>query len=218
MKSYTDLTDNELVNLTEDEIKRYIDYECAQKGIALLPKNPEKPQLGKPEPDVTYYIIGDFLLYEQKEALDLLEFLQKLKLASLENRYDKDKKIKPISEYDMPKIQTGCAYSKEKFTEIQDEIKKYNETMEMYNELKDEYDKAYNGRKDVIKEINTLINDARKAISRKDFLREQWTRYNDLAEGNTAIALNFMLKAYPEVEKDEELLDEFKASVVTSNE
>src|SRR5438270_881876 len=55
MQNIYDMTTSEVAALTEEEIKSFIDIECASKGVMLLPPEPMKPVQPEIKQDVTMY-------------------------------------------------------------------------------------------------------------------------------------------------------------------
>ena len=55
MRDIYDMTTNEAAALTDEEIKSFIDIECASKGVMLLPPEPVQPLQPEIVQDVTIY-------------------------------------------------------------------------------------------------------------------------------------------------------------------
>jgi len=69
-KRLIDLTDNDLIQMNEEQLRNLIDYECALAGVPLLPKLPIEPKQRREgiEPDLTLYKLGGVLLRDTRRS------------------------------------------------------------------------------------------------------------------------------------------------------
>lgn len=88
MKRFKDLTNDEIYHLEEEEIKYWVDLECAFSDKPLPPpplgEEPEKPEIN---PDLELYGIGLYAFYyvkNEKEAAIILEAMKAVSLFKVE--------------------------------------------------------------------------------------------------------------------------------------
>lgn len=91
MKKFAELTDAEIYNLSEEEIKTYKKVELAEHGV-IFPVNPQKPELeDEPKPDITVFtipLIESRLAFKNEEdARNVLAAIQQATSAGFVERY-----------------------------------------------------------------------------------------------------------------------------------
>lgn len=213
MKRYYDLNEEELLNLSDEDTNRLIDYECAEDGVAFLPPKPVEPQKPEYETDLAAYSIGSWYFIDHTAASAAYAALTAGTLYDdvYHNGNFKTLKVVEPKDYGYPQLKTEKFISNELYAQIGAELEAYDMKKKEYDADKKMYDKAYEGRKHIVQAVYEAISEARNNQITRARLREDFARYLNLAEGNATIALNFLLKAKPEIEEDyPELLDEFK--------
>lgn len=196
MKRLNEMTNGELLELTDEEKTNLIDLECAHGGVALLPPLPEKVEVSKPEKDMIIYEIPSFYLQNKDDAdmiVDLVESRQ-MKMAD----YDWSGSERIFKEKSMEiKISCKKCYSKNTLDKYKSDNKEALEAKKAYDTLKDLYNDIRSDRKDIVEDIYGKINEAWKEKSRKDSLQISFDRYLSLAENNATTALKFLRDANP---------------------
>ena len=77
MLRFTEMTDAELLALTETELEELIDLECAYEGIPLLPPKPEEPiKPANLRPDTSVFHFDDIYITDPEEARRAEELLR----------------------------------------------------------------------------------------------------------------------------------------------
>jgi hypothetical protein len=80
MKRFNDLSKDEIYNLSQEEVNRYIDIECAMQGIGLMPEQPVKPEVKEYPKDAMIYFIKDLKVTTLEEANMILNILNQVNL------------------------------------------------------------------------------------------------------------------------------------------
>lgn len=198
MKRLTAYTRAELAELTEDEIQKLIDLECASEGIALLPPKPEKtPELELPEPDLKAYVVAGIIVSDMKHASRLLETITSGTIFKSDYSGDYNRKyLKPLkqADYNYPKIEQESYYSPELYDELKRREKAHKEQYGAWKQLEKQYDEALEARQSIASEVFKAINEARDYYFEIERIRSQFERYLVLAENNRQIAMNFLEK------------------------
>lgn len=199
------LTDEELAALTEEQIERYIDLACAQRGIRLLPPEPKKPELtAEPLPDVTLFKVGSWYFTDENEARALLDLLYK-STSMVDKEWTEVGKYRlskdsPLESWNAPKLERSSAYSRSLYAEYEAIFEKNEREREAYEAKRKEYDEILRQRAEVESEILTAIQDAVARINKRERLQKEFQRYLDLAEGDRRVAMRFFRDAYPDEE------------------
>lgn len=209
--SFFDLNDTQISKLDQKSIERYIDYECAVEGIPLLPEKPvPPPNLPEHEPDATTFTLPQITVATQQEANRIIALVAELKLVRT-NYLGRGYDTHYISgEERMPQLDIKRVFSKEMFDDIGDKLEEQKDLQSEYNRKKNEYDSADRNRRDILKRVNETLKEVKERFAKKDYLRLEWARYIDLAEGNAEIAYNFMKKVHTDLDLHPDLVEEFE--------
>jgi hypothetical protein len=212
MKRIHEMNDAEILALTDDQITKLIDYECALEGVPLLPPTPgDEPKNTLPEPDTTCYFVGGVLTTDKKLADKIYEVLTSGSLVTTDYSRDYNNKyLKPLNpeDYSYPAITIQKHRSKKQWAACEDQYRVYKEAKNQYDEIKQLYDEASKSRQNVIDQVYDKINFVRSVKNQQDYIRTEFARYLELAENNATIAMNFLLKAKPAAKDHPDLIEE----------
>ncbi len=213
MKRLKELSREELVNLTEEEVNELIDLECMYEGKPLIvekPKYLDIPEL--PEKDIAYYEVAGYVFTDKEDAIAIKEFIEnsnsRVKLDYSGSNYD-NKYVKKINDSDYEKpvtIKSGVAYSVEQYKKILDILNKIKEVKEINNDRKSEYDEIISQRSDVVNACYSAIGKASAELYEINLAINAFEKYLKLSGGNEEVATNFFKestygKLYDEVIK-----------------
>lgn len=200
MKRIFDMNDEELLALDEDSVVKLIDYECALEGIPMLPPNPGPPPVA--EKDVVVYKVGGFKTTSSEHASCIMKAVVEGPL--VKTVYDhnyKDPYIVQIvqDDHDYPKVETELRYSAELWDVIKTGLEKFESCKVEYSRLDKAFKEALAARSDIDDRAWGQISEARTRRNDREEIRSQFARYLELAENNTTVAMNFLLKARPAI-------------------
>lgn len=207
MKTIFDLSRDEVVELTDEDISLYIDKELANKGIPIEAKNwniKNKKEVVYPRTGVPVFMLKDIGIGFRtiEGATEVANLLVKYNAFKTESRY-------MAGSYEQfwimkggvcPAVKGETGYSKEEFDKIDEKnknpeltsINTFNDTVKKANEIKDRVLKyVYN-----IKQERSYNND----------LVGIFERYKDIADGDMEVAMNFIKEAYPFNEETESFI------------
>jgi hypothetical protein len=210
MKRIHEMNDAEILTLTDDQITKLIDYECALEGVPFLPPNPgPKPEKPAMEKGKTCYSIGGVYVLDMKHAVKILEaitsdtvFKTDYTGSDYNNQY-----LKRLStdDYGYPSITTHEYPLPEQWDKVKDAMAAYKHTLKAWEELNTAYTSAVTGRQDIVDAAYETVSAARNRRYEMDSLRSEFERYMELAEQNPTVAMNFLVKSrnivcnYPEL-------------------
>lgn len=210
MKRIKDLTRDELVALTDDQIQRYIDIECAEDGVALLPPAPTEPDVAAPEPDIECWSIPSVIFRERADALKVIDLITGLSRVMQENlggwRYHYNY-MTPRTPTDDDRIdpKRERMWSPKRFDESRNAVDAANEAKEEYRKKKDAFDRALSMRAEVAKRVREKVDGAHAEVWEEDNVRREFNRYVEIADGDKTTALRFFKNAHKQYD-DEWLL------------
>jgi hypothetical protein len=200
MKSFHDLTDAEVLALTPAEVERYIDVECAQQGVPLLPPEPIEPEYDpEPEADVIVFSIsGVSYSFTDRDAAVAIAAA-----VSGANRVDTagtPARISPVPSYyeDAGELKEKRVLSEAAYVTARAVIEGNQAKKDCYEEAVKEFKNARTRRAEVAEEVYERRREVTDKAARKTFLDTQYARYLDLAGGDSAVATRFLIDAYPD--------------------
>lgn len=207
MKTVFDLSRDEIVALTDEDISLYIDKELANKGIPIEAKNwniKNKKEVVYPRTGVPVFMLKDIGIGFRtiEGATEVANLLVKYNAFKTESRYlaGSYEQFWIMKEGVCPAVKGETGYSKEEFDKIDEKnknpeltsINTFNDTVKKANEIKDRVLKCvYN-----IKQERFYNND----------LVGIFERYKDIADGDMEVAMNFIKEAYPFNEETESFI------------
>lgn len=197
MKTVFDLSRDEIVALTDEEISLYIDKELVGKGIPIEAKNwniKNEKEVVYPRTGVPVFMLKDVGIGFRtiEGATEVANLLVKYNAFKIESRFltGSYEQFWIIKESVCPAIKGEAGYSKEEF-ELES-INSFSNTLKNANEIKDRVLKyVYN-----IKQERSYNND----------LVGIFERYKDIADGDMEVAMNFIKEAYPFNEETESFI------------
>jgi hypothetical protein len=198
MKRFDDLLDSDVLALSDDDFKRWVDVECAYAGAPLLPPMPLEPLKPEAAADLVVYQIGSVTLKRPDDAVTvaaLINGMGRFEVGYVSGpRYEK-RAVPASGEIEVAPLRV---FSTAHWEACKDELNAYTLRKTAYDEALAEYTKALELR-DLIAES---MNERRERVSRDEWdrirMRENFTRYLDLAEGDRDVAIRFLFAAYPE--------------------
>jgi hypothetical protein len=207
MKTVFDLSRDEIVALTDEDISLYIDKELANEGIPIEAKNwniKNKKEVVYPRTGVPVFMLKDIGIGFRtiEGATEVANLLVKYNAFKTESRYlaGSYEQFWIMKEGVCPAVKGETGYSKEEFNKIDEKnknpeltsINTFNDTVKKANKIKDRVLKyVYN-----IKQERSYNND----------MVGIFERYKDIADGDMEVAMNFIKEAYPFNEETESFI------------
>lgn len=209
MKTVFDLSRDEIVALTDEEISLYIDKELANKGIPIEAKNwniKNKKEISYPKTGVPLFVLKDIGIGFRtiEGATEVANLLVKYNAFKTESRYlaGSYEQFWIMKEGVCPAVKGETGYSKEEFDKIDEKnknpeltsINTFNDTVKKANEIKDR----------VLKYVYNI----RQERSYNNDMVGIFERYKDITDGDMEVAMNFIKEAYPFNEETEVFIRE----------
>jgi hypothetical protein len=192
-----DLSIAEVINIAgnKDDFNRIIDYECAVRGIQLLPEHyGNAPDVFEAKEDIRTYKVGDYIFEKSESAQIVIDTILSQQPMRVE-RNGEHNVIRPLShnDYYYPKLITASAMTVAQYDKIKDLSKQASEIMKVWTAKKNEYEQINSERKEVIAEFNDRAHIASQVMTAIGRIEEEFNRYVDLADGNETIGVKFLL-------------------------
>ena len=199
-KPFEQLTDNELLELTQEQIDWYIKLKKAENGIRIIscPPMPETREI--PATDLILFDVCGFNFIDRETAEEVAKFINSKIAKAYSVNYDwsvgGDKKYAKPFTGNLVDVKLENVFSEMLYNSIKDVMISNEKIMRAYKDLKNEYDDMEEKATEIVEKIYKVINEAR---ARKHQYEEYIIRiqeYLRLANGDTKVAWNFFDKAY----------------------
>lgn len=225
MKKINEMTEQEILALSERDIQNMIKFRMMEEGIKILDK-PKTPELFEIEPaDEKVYIIpilDGYAFMDFSEAQKVAEALQKA-MSFRKVEYDWDKLgsyykylvKKDKYTYNAPDdfgVNEIYVYSSELYASIVD-FAAQNKAMVKQAEIDEKaYNDAFSAASEIILEVRNRVSEVKEKAARLERLTRKFaTDYYPLSDNNEEVAIKFMAKAYSLTEDEEKyILENYK--------
>ena len=194
MKTFFDLSAEEKVALTTEQVQYYAKIDCANRGI-IIPQKPISEVKEVAKPTGKYYIVGyeSFAFETEVDAQNYIDAKAKsFKVGSIGNSYDSKSQYVGAPMDDYKEIKTIILYTAEEATNLKDIVKANTEALKEWAD----YHKSLKGYEDIVIGMWDEIREINHYNSRKEYYNKVYNDYLDLAEGDNKIAYTFFSKAY----------------------
>jgi hypothetical protein len=206
MEKFDDLSNLDLIDLSDDDVNRWIDLTCAQEGLPLLPAHPgPEPELETvPKTEVVLQLNIPYDVYFNLSDLDKLEKiisslngLARSTSTGVKGTYNEPKYLVPTDQA----LSTGreSFYTKDEAHKVYDLKKASQDYLDQYTAMKTAYDTAKDERQDTVDRIHEAVQLANEDYAAYLALSKSWDKYLDLADNDYATADKFFLSRYGEV-------------------
>lgn len=220
MKKITEMTEQEILVLTEGDVLKMIKLRMMEEGIKIMDK-PKAPELFEIEPaDIQVFtlpILEGFAFLDIEEVKKVAEVLQGAKsLRKIDcdwNILGSDYKFlikkerytyKGESDFD---IQSSWLYSNELYAKISDFAVQNKAMKKQAEKDKKEYDSQMQEAAGIVTEIRERVIEVQNKYSRFKNLTEKFAYdYYPLSDKNEDMAIKFMEKAYSLTDEGKEYI------------
>ena len=227
MKGITEMTEQEILALTEEDVQKMIKLRMMEEGIKIMDK-PKIPELFEIEPaDIQYFsipLLDGFAFTDINEATKVAEILKSAKsLRKVDydwNKLGSDYKfLKKSERYKFNGI-SGWAYSDELYAKISNFAAQNKVMKEQAAKDQKEYDEKMQEASGIISEISGWVKEVKVKYERLNRLTYKFaTDYYPLSDHNEDMAMKFMAKAYSFTDEEKEyILQNYKELLSTSDE
>ena len=225
MKKIGEMTEQEILALSEQDIQKMIKFRMMEEGIKIIDK-PKKPELFEIEPaDKKVYIIpilSNYAFTDFAEAQKVSEALQNAKSFS-KVEYDWSKlgsdyqylEKRDRYTYQYPNdfgVNEAYVYSNELYANIVDYAAQNKAMAKQAEADMKAYDDAYAAASEITLKIRDRVSEVREKAARLERLTQKFAGdYYPLSDNNEDMAIKFMEKAYSLTEDEKKyILENYK--------
>lgn len=211
MKTLNEMTELQILALSNEDVEKIIKYRKAQEGIKLIEEPMEPEYETELDKDVTYYSINNFSNFkfnDAKKASSVVDSLKELIKGAYFSRWNSEtpKLVSKLSGYDRDQANLNIieetSYSPAIAEEAKQITKRNGEARKIYEEQKDEYDKYCEEIQWLIDEVWNKVFEIRRKYERLQKLQTDYAEYLVLANNDEKIATAFLTKANTLSEED----------------
>lgn len=205
MKTINEMSEQEILSLTDDQLQTLIKIRMAEEGIKILnePMNPEYLPIAEAN-EVAYKVKGfDFVFIDKEVAAQASEMILGLKQSMRDEAYGKHYNLKYLTTSGSYKsiegvgeIQPQKFYSRKLTLEIEDAYSANENLKKQYDEALKEYSENYGNAAYIREEIYGRYREVADKQYRMESMKSKYHEYLSLAENDSSIAMKFLKKAY----------------------
>lgn len=216
MKTLNEMTELQILALTNDQIEKIVKLRKAQEGFRLLakPKQPEYEEV--PEKDLTYYFVKNlngycFTRAEDAQAV-LSSITEALPAETYYSRWNSESPIQitRLSGYDKGeaelKVESQKSYSPEIIETAAQAEKRNSEVKKTYDSAKAEYDKHIEDVQWLVDEVWNRVFEVRRKYEKLAKLQTDYAEYIVLANNDEKVATAFLKKANTISDEEEKII------------
>lgn len=222
MKKITELTEEEIYSLKEEEIEIMVKLAKAENGVKLVQRPKAPDYLSEAQKDLTVFtlsLFGDELVF--LDITELTSVVESIRKCSTTGRVDYDYSkggsenkyytsgVKKKYSYNEDAFKSGSesVFSLEAYTKAIDVISHNKKIKDNYEKELKEYEESISTNKWIEDEINDRVGEVKDKFHRLNeyAYKFKWD-YLPIAEGNESIAIGFMDKAYSLTEEQKEYI------------
>lgn len=201
LKQFDQLTDVELIELSNEQIDWYIKLKKAENGVRILAEPTYPTYREVPEPDMTLYCVGQHCFVNQDTAASIAKSINQHVADSFRVDYDyyrggSQYKYARRDDTRMEDVAIQRVYSKAVYDSIADIIASNKKIEAQYEKLLNEYNEENQKASDLVNHIYDAISAARERLEQFGEYKVRILEYLRLANGNAEVAWNFFDKAY----------------------
>lgn len=216
MKRLDELTQAELVALTQEEINAYLRLACVEEGIPTNVPDPGPEPTPPPIADkdkVTVYECCGVLFWTSGDASVVLSSMASVPKVTFDyNSVYELKYIVPMNDYSVPQIhERSFLASKEVALAYETKYKEFRANHDSWKGRNKEYQKSQDRIGAMYLDIQERIREAHSALSYLDYLKKEWATCLQCAEGNVEIAEKFFNKMFSNITFTPEVQNEINS-------
>jgi hypothetical protein len=215
MKTIQEMTDQEILALTPENLDHMVKLRMAEEGIKILPY-PSAPELITipDKDDFAYDIKGTELLFREKaDAEAIADFILSYKEKALTEDYTNDynyKHLAPVGSVWRSKefgVISRCEfYTKETLASTKKNIEENARIKKLHDAEMSEYNNSISDGESIREEIHGRYNEVVEKYEEFERLKRRYSEYLELADNQPDIAMNFLKKAYKVSEEAEDYI------------
>lgn len=194
MKRFEDLSTKEVLDLSSEELEKYIKIECMYENVPLVQESFElSPPSEIPKQDMEVFVFKDMVFKSLELAKMARDFiLEDCDAYRKQWGMDHEGQLEKLksSSYEM-EIEKKQIYSNQLYEKIKDEKIRYDAQMKNYESAKNEWTDKVAEIQKVADKIADKYYDLKELDRKVDFLKKSFDIYLDAADGNKDEAFKF---------------------------
>lgn len=203
MKSFNELTDDEVLALGDAEVETYIDLACAEEGVPFLPPLPEAPEKYDPKGTVTIFRVGGEEFTDSAEAEAIASAINAAtSRVNVSAKYpqggwrgqsqwvlDGEDEAREVS------VSTQTVFTLAEYEQHRARLAAYLTDKNEYDEKLATYKSVASKREDARIPITERVDHVKSAAALRGYLIAGFAPYVELADGDKTVAMRFYRRA-----------------------
>lgn len=207
MRTFSELTELEIRDLTDEQVEQFIKLEFAENGVKLMEEPCEPEYIQSPKGDITHYLVGSFRFKDRDEADKVAATLRACN-SMIGYTYKSDFVIEqPLERYNEVCVTEQNVFNVQRIKKISDINSKNKEAESIYESALTIYEENEKLAEPIRLEIYSKVNGIKSKFNHMDRLAIKFeSEYLPLADGDTDKAMAFFKKAYEVNEESEKYI------------
>ena len=197
LKRYTDYSNKELSEMTDEEIEKLVDIECMLAGVVskrIEPIYMKDPDI--PEPDANVYKVGDFMftrLEDAERVKDCVNACESTCRISYDYAYGYENGYL-VSYSDPVSVDKKSTYTRDTYDRVKDIFVKRDKVKKDNEYLKKQFNSESESYKEIRDKVENAVYEAIKKQSELETAKIIYERYLNLSNGDALTAEKFFLE------------------------
>lgn len=201
MKRLTDYTDDELLQLTDEQAQQLTTLECAFEGVPLLGLAPVPPPTPAGKPTVEVYTLPSLIFASMDQCTKVRLLLEECQL--LETYYVAGYRHQGVQPKDeVPPAQRELYWDPDVYTQHKAELEAHAGRKEEYEKAQREHHRNVEAWRTINTRVYSAISRAKEEQRERQQLLATFKEYVRLADGDNVMALQFLLKAHSNYDEE----------------
>lgn len=201
MKPFDDLTHEELIALTDEQVNYYIDRECAEAGVPLLPPTaPVQPTIEQVSKSVTHYMVAGLRFLSEQEARRVNDAIRtagsRRTTQYVGSRWSYSGPMHDVPDESEVTVSIEHVHTPDEAARQQLANEQKADLKSAFETAKKDYDSAVSGRENVAGRVRAVVSSAWTLERRRQRLLSEYERYLPLANGDEQVAKRFLQRAH----------------------
>jgi hypothetical protein len=193
-----EMTHEEIIALTPEQLDWLVKYRCAENGVKNLPR-PLQPESFNPDFDETVYEAGGYCFTCQDEAMQFCDFLNSSEtIVKLDYDWQTGSQYKysnPLADTDLYQVYPRKCFSREKYATLKGKLQTAEKAKTEYKKQLEEWEKNEREVSASRDEVMDVYNEHMQRAYQFERHVSNFKYYVDLANGDFEIAEKFFRKA-----------------------
>lgn len=206
LKYITEMTDEEILALTEDDLKRIVQLKMMEEGIKIVVRPTEPTYASLPNKDVAGYELkvgygSDHIIYADKQSAErvldaIRNELGQLRRIEYMHGASYERTLKQYDDEPKLSVEEVRFYSTELYEQVKDNVEGNKKLKDNFEKESVAYRENHSSAEWIRNEVNNRYDDVNRKYRGFKEMLNKFSEYLELAENDGVQATAFFIKAF----------------------